>query len=121
MIRIIGRRLIIPKGDTGFFSLPNCGVYDKKDIAVFSVKDPLTRKTIIEKIVDASGDGLLIEFKKEDTAKLEAGEYFWDVKIYNDPIYDEDGVLIDAAEINSYYSAFEEPLLIIKEVAKNYE
>ena len=44
-----------------------------------------------------------------------------DIKIYNDPIYDEDGVLIDAAEINSYYSAFEEPLLIIKEVAKNYE
>ena len=84
-------------------------------------KDICLRKTIIEKIVDASGDGLLIEFKKEDTAKLEAGKYFWDVKIYNDPIYDEDGILIDAAEINSYYSAFEEPLLIIKEVAKNYE
>ena len=52
MIRIIGRRLIIPKGDTGFFSLPNCGIYGEKDIAVFSVKDPLTRKTIIEKIID---------------------------------------------------------------------
>ena len=87
MIRIIGRRLIIPKGDTGFFSLPNYALCQEGDVAVFSVKDKLTRKTIIEKIIDASGDGLLI----------------------------------DAAEINSYYSAFEEPLLIIKEVAKNYE
>ena len=121
MIRIIGRRLIIPKGDTGFFSLPNFGVYVQKDIVVFSVTVPLTRKTIIEKIIDASGDGLLIEFEKEDTEKLAAGSYFWDIKLYLKPIYDEDGLLIDAAEINSYYSAFEEPLLIIKEVAKNYE
>ena len=121
MIRIIGRRLIIPKGDTGFFSLPNCGPHEEGDVAVFSAKDKLTRKTIIEKIIDASGDGLLIEFKKEDTASLEAGKYFWDIKLYKNPIYNEDGILIDAAEINSYYSAFEEPLLIIKEVAKNYE
>lgn len=121
MIRIIGRRLIIPKGDTGFFSLPNYVLCQEGDVAVFSVKDKLTRKTIIEKIIDASGDGLLIEFEKEDTEKLEAGSYFWDIKLYLKPIYDEDGLLIDAAEINSYYSAFEEPLLIIKEVAKNYE
>ena len=50
MIRIIGRRLIIPKGDTGFFSLPNCSLYQKGDVAVFSVRDKLTKKTIIEKI-----------------------------------------------------------------------
>ena len=54
MIRIIGRRLIIPKGDTGFFSLPNCALYQEGDVAVFSVKDKLTRKTIIEKIIDLS-------------------------------------------------------------------
>ena len=121
MIRIIGRRIIIPKGDTGFFYLPKHASCENGDVAVFSVKDKLTRKTVIEKIIDVSGNELLIEFKKEDTEKLEAGTYFWDIKLYSKPIYDEDGLLIDAAEINSYYSAFEEPLLIIKEVAKNYE
>ena len=54
MIRIIGTRLIVPKGDTGFFMLPVRGIRSEGDVAVFSVKDSLTRNTIIEKIVDAS-------------------------------------------------------------------
>lgn len=120
MIRIIGTRLTLPKGDTGSFMLPVRGQVDKGDIAVFSVKDPLTRTTVIEKYLDAFETHLLIHIEHEDTMKLAAGKYFWDIKIYRSPIFDEDGVLIDAMEIDSYYSAFEQPLLIIKEVAKNY-
>ena len=120
MIRIIGTRLLIPKGDTGFFSLPNKGVFSEGDVAVFSVKDPLTQNTVIEKILDASSPFLLIEIEKEDTFDLTAGKYFWDIKIYRRPQYEEDNFLIDALEVDSYYSAFEQPLLIIKEVAKNY-
>lgn len=120
MIRIIGTRLTLPKGDTGSFMLPVRGQVDKGDIAVFSVKDPLTRTTVIEKYFDASEKHIVISLELEDTIKLAAGKYFWDIKIYRSPIFDEDGVLIDAMEIDSYYSAFEQPLLIIKEVAKNY-
>lgn len=120
MIRILGTRLLIPRGDTGFFSLPNKGVFSEGDVAVFSVKDPLTQTTVIEKIIDASSFFLLVEIEKEDTIKLPAGKYYWDIKIYRRPIYDEDNLLIDALEVDSYYSAFEQPLLIIKEVAKNY-
>lgn len=120
MIRIIGTRLLIPKGDTGFFSLPNKGVFSEGDVAVFSVRNSLTQTTVIEKLIDASSSYLLIEIEKEDTMNLAAGKYFWDVKIYRRPIYDEDGYLVDALEIDSYYSAFEQPLLIIKEVARSY-
>lgn len=120
MIRIIGTRLLIPKGDTGFFSLPNKGVFSEGDVAVFSVKDPLTQATVIEKLIDGSSPFLLIEIEKEDTLKLSAGKYFWDIKLYRRPIYDEDDILIDALEVDSYYSAYEQPLLIIKEVSKNY-
>ena len=119
MIRIIGTRLIVPKGDTGFFMLPTRGVASEGDVAVFSVKDSLTRTTIIEKIIDASNSHLLIEFEHEDTSNLDAGKYTWDLKIYRRPEYDEDGILIDAMEVDSYYSAFKQPLLIIKEVAKS--
>ena len=119
MIRIIGTRLLVPRGDTGFFTLPTRGLESEGDVAVFSVKDPLTRTTIIEKIIDASQPFLVIELEHEDTANLEAGNYNWDLKIYRRPEYDEDGILIDAMEIDSYYSAFKQPLLIIKEVAKN--
>lgn len=120
MIRMIGTRLILPKGDTGFFMLPIKGQVDKGDIAVFSVKNPLTRTTVIEKYLDAYGSHLLIQLEHEDTINLEAGKYYWDIKIYRSPKFDEDGILIDAMEIDSYYSVFEQPLLIIKEVAKNY-
>lgn len=120
MIRIIGTRLLIPKGDTGFFSLPNKGIFSEGDVAVFAVKDPLTQTTVIEKLIDASSSHLLIEIEKEDTMNLIAGKYFWDIKIYRKPLYDEDDYLVDAMEIDSYYSAFEQPLLIIKEVARSY-
>lgn len=96
------------------------GQVDKGDVAVFSVKDALTRKTVIEKHYDAFVDTLLIRLEHEDTENLEAGKYFWDVKIYRSPKYDEDDKLVDAVEIDSYYSAFCQPLFVIKEVAKNY-
>lgn len=120
MVRIIGTRLIIPKGDTGCFTLPNRFLQEEGNVAVFSVKDPLTRTTVIEKYIDASNSHLLIQIENEDTCNLSAGKYFWDIAFYHKPRYDEDGFLTDAMEINSYYSAYTQPLLIIKEVAKNY-
>lgn len=118
-MRMIGTRIILPKGDTGFFTLPTRGKVNKGDIAVFSVKNPLTQTTVLEKHFDASEDHLLIRFEHEDTKELNTGKYLWDIKIYRSPIYDEDGLLIDAIDIDSYYSAFSQPQLIIKEVAKN--
>ena len=118
-MRMIGTRIILPKGDTGFFTLPTRGKVNKGDIAVFSVKNPLTQTTVLEKYFDASEDHLLIRFEHEDTKELDTGKYLWDIKIYRSPIYDEDGLLIDAIDIDSYYSAFSQPQLIIKEVAKN--
>ena len=120
MIRMIGTRLLVPRGDTGFFSLPNKGFFSEGDIAIFSVKDPLTQTTAIEKYIDASSPFLVIELTHEETSILSAGKYNWDIKIYRRPEYDDDGLIIDAFEIDSYYSAFEQPLLIVKEVAKNY-
>ena len=49
MIRLIQRRLIIPRGDTGSFTIPIQGTVEDGDIAVFSIFDPMTHKTILEK------------------------------------------------------------------------
>lgn len=119
MIRLIGSRVIIPRGDTGIFMLPLKGVLTGEDVAVFSVKDTLTRKTVIEKNIEITGSYFTIELKREDTVNLDAGKYIWDVKIYHCPSYDEDGMITDAMEINSYFSAFKQPLFIVKEVAKD--
>lgn len=119
MIRLIQRRLIIPRGDTGSFSIPTQGTVGDGDVAVFSIYSPLTHKTVFEKIVPATNETLTIPFVHEDTVNLEPRRYLWDIKIYKQPQYDEDNLLIGGAEINSYYAAFSLPVCEIREVAEN--
>ena len=121
MIRMVQRRLIIPRGDTGSFSIPLLTTIAAGDVAVFSIYDMLTHSTVFEKEITFVGDEevLTIPFVHTDTVNLQAKKYLWDIKIYNNPERDEDGILINAAEINSYYAAFSLPVCEIKEVAEN--
>lgn len=120
MIRIIGNRLIITRGETASFSLPSRGFNDEGDIAVFSVKDPLTQETVIEKIADAAESHLVFFIEHEDTCRLAAKKYSYDIKIFRHPSYDiETGKIIDAREIDSYYGLFKTPIFQIKESCDN--
>ena len=119
MIRLIQRRLIIPRGDTGSFTIPTLGTVGEGDIAIFSIYDPMIHSTVFEKEVSATNETITISFEHEDTVKLECKKYLWDIKIYKNPQRDEDGLLINGDEINSYYAAFSLPICEIKEVAQN--
>ena len=81
MIRVRFRTIIIPRGDTGFISFPNVGPAWDGDVAVFSLLDKMTRKTVLEKIVDASDESLFFYFNTEDTKDLEAKTYYWDINL----------------------------------------
>ena len=122
MIRLIGRRLIIPRGDTGSFTIPTQGTVESGDIAILSIYDPLTRTTVCEKQISATPDTLTFMFEHTDTVNIEPSDrYEWDIKIYYTPEYDAEQHLIGAAEINSYYAAFGKsmPKCVIKQVAQN--
>lgn len=121
MIRMVQRRLIIPRGDTGSFSIPLLTGVAAGDVAVFSIYDTLTHSTVFEKEItlDGTEEQLVIPFVHQDTVNLQAKKYVWDIKIYNGPVRDEDGILIDGAAINSYYASFSLPVCEIKEVAEN--
>ena len=119
MIRLIQRRLIIPRGDTGSFTIPTQGAVEAGDIAVFSIYDPMTQTTVFEKEVPATEELITIPFAHEDTVELKSKKYVWDIKIYKNPQRDEDGLLINGDEINSYYAAFSLPVCEIREVAQN--
>lgn len=119
MIRICGNKIIVPRGDTGTFTMPVIGYSTEGDLAIFSVLDKLTRKTVLEKTYDASNKHLTIFIEHEDTINLEPGEYYWDLKVYKNPQYDEEDNLIGGMEINSYYSAYRLPLFLIKEAAQD--
>lgn len=117
MIRLLKRRLIIPRGDTGSFSIPTLGEVSEGDIAILGIFDPLIHELKLMKVIYATSPTLTFTFKAEDTANLEAKKYNWDISIYRSPIFDEEGELIGAKEVNTYYSAFKLPICEIKEVA----
>lgn len=123
MIRLIQRRLIIPRGDTGSFTVPTLGTVGDGDIAVFSIYDTLTHTTVFEKEITATSDTLTFEFSHEDTVNLKPKKYVWDIKIYKNPQYEtddnEETKLVGGDEINSYYAAFSLPICEIREVAQN--
>ena len=118
MIRMIGRRLIIPRGDTGSFSLPALNNVTG-NIAVFTIFDNLTRTKLFQKIVPSEGDTLSIAFSHNDTVNLKPGKYFWDIKYYTNPEFVEDE-LVNGDEVDSYYAGFALPICEIRETADNY-
>lgn len=119
MIRLIRRRLIIPRGDTGNFSIPMQFAMGDSDVAIFSIFDPLTRKNVKEIVGTIIDDKLNFAFTKDDTINLQPRRYLWDITVYTSPEYDEEGQLINASSINSYYAAFSLPVCEIKEVTHN--
>ena len=106
MIRMIGRRLVIPRGDSGSFSLPALYKASSGDIAIFGIFNPLTHENVLTKIIEFTSPALTFTFSPSDTINLEPRKYNWDITIYKDPAYDEEGQLIGAAEVDSYYSAY---------------
>ena len=113
MIRLIQRRLIIPRGDTGTFTVPVLATKNTGDVAVFSIIDTMTDKKVFEKIVNVSGDTMTIEFSHYDTVNLPVGKYVWDIKFYQNPEF-MDGVLVNGVEVDSYYAAFTMPICEIR-------
>lgn len=119
MIRLVQRRLIIPRGDTGSFTIPALGSIDPNDIAIFSIFDPLTHKKIFRKTITPKGQVLNIVFAHNETANLEPGKYVWDIKFYKNPVIKDDEV-VDGEEVNSYYAGFSLPVCEIRETAENW-
>lgn len=118
MIRVIQRHLIIPRGDTGIFTIPALNNVSQSAIAVFTIFDPLTRTKIFEKQVAVVEEQLNIEFTHLETVNLVPGKYLWDIKFYINPEF-VDGKLINGTEVNSYYAGFTLPVCEIRETGDN--
>ena len=108
MIRLVQKRLIIPRGDTGILSLPAINTAGKDNCAVFTIIDPQTNTLVTEKRIDNVTDTIEISLTHEDTVNLPIGRFLWDIKFYNNPVF-EDGKLVSGEEIDSYYAAYKMP------------
>lgn len=125
MIRLIQRRLIIPQGDTGTFSIPMQGTMEQNDRALISIYDNLTHTVVLEKEMEQKENTLSYTFTSEDTIGLEPDDrgsrYSWDITIQRNPLYDENDELIHYDSVDSYYAAFSLPPCLIKRVTRNVQ
>ena len=114
MIRLVQRKLIIPRGDTGTFSVPILSTERAGDTAVFTIFDKMTQRRIYSKQITSENGVFNIRFNHSDTVNLPAGKYYWDIKYYQNPVF-VDEELVDGQEIDSYYAAFSVPECEIRE------
>ena len=125
MIRLVQRRLIIPQGDTGKFTIPLQGTIEANDKAIISIYDNLTHTTVLEKEMTQEENTLVYNFKTEDTINIEPDDrgnrYVWDIVIQRNPVYDENQELIHYDSVDSYYAAFSLPSCVIKRVTRNVQ
>ena len=119
MIRLVQRRLIVPRGDTGSFSIPAMSPPEEGDIAVFTIFDEVTQTKLLSKKIVATDNIFNIVFTHNDTVNLKPGKYFWDIKFYRNPQFVDDE-LVNGDEINSYYAGFTLPICEIRETGDNY-
>ena len=118
MIRLVQRKLIIPRGDTGTFSVPVLSTSNTGDVAVFTIFDTLTRSKVYQKQVEATDSTLTLRFEHEDTVNLPAGKFVWDIKFYQNPVF-IDGELVSGEEVDSYYAAYSLPECEIRMTGDN--
>lgn len=125
MIRLIQRRLIIPRGDTGSFTIPLQGTVGENDTVIFFIYDPMTKKQVSSIKGEIENDVITINFTPDKTINLDPRKYYWDIVIYKNPEYEEGDEQskelppINGEEINSYYAAFSLPICEIKEAVRN--
>ena len=85
MIRLVQRNLIIPRGDTGSFSIPVINGFQQADEARFTIIDLRINKLICNPIpcqFNTSTNTFTVSFTHEDTVNMPVGKYFWDIKSY---------------------------------------
>lgn len=123
MIRLIQRRLIIPQGDTGTFTIPTQGTVEADTYAVLAIYDPLTHTTVLEKTIAATPETLEFQFERKDTINIEPSKrYLWDITIYRGCTYDDENKkIIHADSADSYYAAFKLPTCEIRTVTPDVQ
>lgn len=99
MFIVDGTRITMSRGDTGSIDFDASGYnFTAADRALFSVKDgrgQIKKQTIHE----LTNNGFTVTFYNADTDEWTPGNYLWDVRYVLSPQYDEQGNIVDGAQV----------------------
>lgn len=119
MFDVIGRQVTITSGDTGIFDIvPDSSgrIPSDSDIAVFTVKDRIGGKILIQKKLTPNEKGIVtVVLNNSDTDKIKSGSYVWDIRYVVSPTYDSKGNITDGEEITTPFSYA--PFVVVEAVS----
>ena len=115
------KSIIIPRGDTGVFTVSITGEIQPDAVPIFAVSNSFGH-TYIAKQCDISDGVVTVALDNADTKNISGGEYNWDIRLVtrrnadnNDDIYASN----DIVAIDSIFSANGLPKFIVTEVPVN--
>ena len=110
MIRMIARKLLLPRGDTGNFTIPLLASHTSQNtVAIFSILNLITNEIIYQDEAIIEDNTVKVNFTHEKTKNLPLGQYVWDIKVYTNPEY-KNNKLINGETVDSYYAGFSYPV-----------
>ena len=110
MIRMIARKLLLPRGDTGNFTISLLASHTSQNtVAIFSILNLITNEIIYQDEAIIEDRTVRVNFTHEQTKNLPLGQYVWDIKVYTNPEY-KNNKLINGETVDSYYAGFSYPV-----------
>ena len=102
MLRIRNGHFYLTRGDSCAIKFVAKIPLYESDRAVLQITTPITPEGAYEVILEAvippdlEENAFVISFFPEDTAQWKEGVYLWTLTVYQDPVYDEEGMIITA-------------------------
>ena len=110
MIRLLYYKLIIPRGDSGEFSILTPNFAKQNDVIYFNIYDEHMKHLVFQKEIPFSSPVLKIQLTHSETINLIPNTYKWDITFYTNPQYDDNNTIIDAEEVNSLFAPYRVPI-----------
>ena len=95
----------ISKGDTASFDVTATGyTFGENDRALFTIKSG-DGTIIFQNAYPMENGSFRVDFHNSDTDKLATGAYSYDVRYVVNPVYDEEGKIVDGDVVSTPKSA----------------
>lgn len=99
MFDVLGRTIRISRGDTGVIRFLADGIeLTANDLCVFTVKRR-SGSVVMEKVIAPEENAYFIPFTNEETERMQADDYLWDIRIALDAVTDDTGRVTGGREV----------------------
>jgi hypothetical protein len=95
------KKITLHKGDTGTAPFRFTGFTLEGNVRVLWTIKNRRGELIMERIYTPVDNEFSVEFSNSDTDSLPAGTYYYDARVVIDPVFDDQGHIVDGEYVNT--------------------